>query len=173
MSGWITLNCKHNYRAIILKLPCSVRWVILIIMYPDVWHTYLHLLPKISRRKVIYIYYISQRWMVWVRVKSCQASIQWPVSLLWESHPTFPCISHFTFNQPIEKTWFHYVPLHIYIYINSYYILHCAPIKSPLYRHVCFIPHVLQFRTFFLDQNIFSAWNHTFWWLLGGGYHMF
>ena len=110
----ITASLRRHYRlwlvwAIILKLPCSVRWVTLIIMYPDVWHTYLHLLPKISRRKVIYIY---QRWMVWVRVKSCQVYLFNDLYHCF-GNPTrhFP----FYFNQPIEKTWFHYVPLHIYI----------------------------------------------------------
>ena len=111
----ITTSLRRHYRlwfvwAIILKLPCSVRRVTLIIMYPDVWHTYLHLLPKISRRKVIYIYISEMDGMGKGQVMS-SLSIQWPVSLLWETHPTCPYISHFTFNRPIEKTWFHYVPL--------------------------------------------------------------
>lgn len=164
----ITTSLRRHYRlclvwAIILKLPCSVRWVTLIIMYPDVWHTYLHLLPKISRRKVIYIYISEMDGMGKGQVMS-SPSIQLPVSLLsgkpTQHFHTFPILLS---TNPLKKhgsTMFHY-------------IFHCAPIKSPLYRHVCFIPHVLQFRTFFLDQIIFSAWNHTFWLLLGDGYNMF
>ena len=165
----ITTSLRRHYRlclvwAIILKLPCSVRWVTLIIMYPDVWHTYLHLLPKISRRKVIYIY-ISQRWMVWVRVKSCQVHLSNYLYHCCLGSP--PNISiHFPFYfQPTH--WKNMVPLCSTMF---HYIFHCAPIKSPLYRHICFIPHVLQFRTFFIDQNHFFCLKPhilivTRWWL--------
>ena len=117
----ITTSLRRHYRlclvwAIILKLPCSVRWVTLIIMYPDVWHTYLHLLPKISRRKVIYIY-IYQRWMVWVRVKSCQVYLFNDLYHCFgkptQHVHTFPILLS---TNPLKKhgsTMFHYVPLHI------------------------------------------------------------
>ena len=93
----------------------------------------------------IYIY-IYQRWMVWVRVKSCQVYLFNDLYHCFgkptQHVHTFPILLS---TNPLKKhgsTMFHY-------------IFHCAPIKSPLYRHVCFIPHVLQFRTFFMDQNHF------------------
>ena len=126
----ITASLRRHYRlwlvwAIILKLPCSVRWVTLIIMYPDVWHTYLHLLPKISRRKVIYIYISEMDGMGKGQVMS-SLSIQWPVSLLWESHPTFPILF-----QPTH--WKNMVPLcsTTYIYIPTTYSI--VPPLNPRY----------------------------------------
>lgn len=165
----ITTSLRRHYRlwlvsAIILKLPCSVRWVTLIIMYPDVWHTYLHLLQKISRRKAKNIYISEMDGMGKGQVMSSR-SIKLPVSLLsgkpTQHFHTFPILLS---TNPLKKNM---VPL----CSTTYSIV--PPIKSPFYRHVCFIPHVLQFRTFFIDQIIFSAWNHTFWLLLGGGYNMF